>query len=219
MRHIFSTYRLHFSDKAFVRSFFLALVFVVASLLFNHFASSYATRVASSPVTDLFLDNVPTINVDWIVNEGAVLFIMFILALLFLEPKKAPFVLKAGALFVAIRAGFITFTHLGVVPDHIPIDPAEMIDRLTIGGDYFFSGHTGFPFLMALLFWNEKRVRMICLAASVILGVSMLLGHIHYSIDVLSAYFITYTIYVLAKRFFTQDLALFFSRTEVGEGN
>lgn len=209
MRRIAAKYRLQYSDRQYRKSLLFGLLFIAVSLFFNHYASSYATAKASSPVTDLVLDNVPVMNVAWIVNEGAVMFGVFILTLLILEPRKAPFVLKSAALFVSIRSCFIMFTHLGVVPDHIALDPKEFIDRLTIGGDYFFSGHTGLPFLLALIFWKEKKIRVLCLAISVIFGVSTLLGHLHYSIDVASAFFITYTIHVIATRLFARDFAEF----------
>jgi len=40
------------------------------------------------------------------------------------------------------------------------------------------------------------------IAASIFFGVVVLLGHLHYSIDVLAAFFITYSIYRLAVLFF-----------------
>jgi len=39
--------------------------------------------------------------------------------------------------------------------------------------------------------------------------VAVLLGHIHYSIDVFSALFITYGIFVIAKKVFARDYLLF----------
>ena len=39
------------------------------------------------------------------------------------------------------------------------------------------------------------------LASSIILGITVLLMHVHYSIDVFSAYFIVYGIYVLGNKF------------------
>ncbi|MBI3904685.1 MAG: hypothetical protein HY309_03785 [Pseudomonas fluorescens] len=40
---------------------------------------------------------------------------------------------------------------------------------------------------------------------SVLFGISVLLGHLHYSIDVFGAFFITYSIFCLAKKFFPKD--------------
>lgn len=62
---------------------------------------------------------------------------------------------------------------------------------------------------MALVFWNDKLLRYAFLAWSAYMSVVVLLGHYHYSIDVASAYFITYTVYVLCERFFPKAFAIF----------
>ena len=62
---------------------------------------------------------------------------------------------------------------------------------------------------MALVYWQRTWLRYIFLAWSVAFAITVLLGHIHYSIDVASAYFITYTIYQLAIWAFPREYALF----------
>jgi membrane-associated phospholipid phosphatase len=89
------------------------------------------------------------------------------------------------------------------------------LNKLTFGGDLFFSGHTGLPFLMALIFWNHPRLRYTFIAASLIFGTSAILGHYHYSIDVFAAYFITYSIFHIARTMFRSDLRLFESTSGV----
>ena len=87
--------------------------------------------------------------------------------------------------------------------------PDNIIDWFTFTGDMFFSAHTGLPFLAALLFWQNKIWRYVFLISSLIFGATVLLGHLHYSIDVFSAFFITYGIYHLAIKFFPKDYKLF----------
>jgi membrane-associated phospholipid phosphatase len=65
------------------------------------------------------------------------------------------------------------------------------------------------PVLAALIFWEYAAWRTAFLAFSVVFAVVVLLGHIHYSIDVASAYFITFTIFVIAKTIFAKDWAMF----------
>ena len=175
----------------------------------NNAAANYATQVASNPVNDIFLSNLPVFNVDFIVNDLAIAFLIFILGLLFLEPKRIPFTLKSAALFIVIRSLFVILTHLGPFPQRSVIYPDDFFRAFNIGGDYFFSGHTGLPFLMALIFWDEKWIRYISLVASVVFGTAVILGHLHYSIDVFGAFFITYTIFQIAKYFFPEDYKLF----------
>ena len=138
-----------------------------------------------------------------------------------MTPKRIPFTLKTIALFVIIRSIFITLTHIGPFPDHTAIDSffapsalqsvssANNFFIFSAGGDLFFSGHTGLPFLLALAFWHEKPFRYFCLLSSVFFGVVVLMGHLHYSIDVMSAFFITYSIYHIAEKWFRKDRAMF----------
>lgn len=184
-------------------------LFLAASLIINHLASNYADKMASVYVKDIVLDNFPVMNVNLIVNDGALIYIIFTLLYILSDPKRIPFAAKSFALFVLIRSVFITLTHLGPSPQQTYLDPADFLIRLNTGSDYFFSGHTGEPFLMALIFWDNKPMRNVSLAASLIFGAAVLLGHLHYSIDVLAAFFITYSIFSMAKKFFPNDLRLF----------
>jgi membrane-associated phospholipid phosphatase len=87
-----------------------------------------------------------------------------------------------------------------------------IVGKFSFGADLFFSGHTGLPFLMALIFWKNKLLRYSFLFLSVFFGLIVLLGHIHYSIDVLSAFFITYTIWHVSEKLFPKDLQIFKSK-------
>ena len=93
-------------------------------------------------------------------------------------------------------------------PGNLWRDPGfpSLLVTYGVSNDLFFSGHTGAPFLMALVFWPHKRLRYIFLAWSGFFAVVVLLGHIHYTIDVLSAFFITYGIYHIALHFFPKGL-------------
>ena len=157
---------------------------------------------------DLIISNTPVFNVSWIVNEGAMIFAIYLIIMGLLKPKVVPFALKSAALFILIRSAFITLTHLGPFPDHSYINQAAFFSPLNLGSDFFFSGHTGLPYLMALIFWEHKIIRNVCLVASVIFGISVLLGHLHYSIDVFSAFFITYSIFVISQKIFPKDFKL-----------
>lgn len=65
--------------------------------------------------------------------------------------------------------------------------------------DLFFSGHTGSVFLIHL-FLQKKREKIFALVATVLVGLLLLIQHIHYTIDVLCAPLFVYFIFVLAKK-------------------
>ncbi|HEX9503679.1 MAG TPA: phosphatase PAP2-related protein [Patescibacteria group bacterium] len=200
-------------NKSYSKSLLVGAAFFILALVINYFASMYAAERVSHPVTDIILSNVPVKNVNQIIIYTTLVLLIIGLRALIKNPKMIPYVLKSLALFIVIRAVFITLTHLGPFAPQLALS-SNLIASVGLGGagDLFFSGHTGMPFLLALVFWEHKPLRVVFLAGSLILGVSVLLGHLHYSIDVLAAYFITYTIFHLSKIFFADDWNLFNSK-------
>jgi hypothetical protein len=90
-----------------------------------------------------------------------------------------------------------------------PQQPAPFFNSIFYGSDLFFSGHTGLPFLAALAFWHIPQWRVFYLALTAFFGSIVLLGHYHYSIDVLAALFITHVIFQMSCWLFGRDYALF----------
>jgi hypothetical protein len=205
LRNAGAGYKKNFRDKKFILSVVIGGLFLAASLAVNHISIAYINQIYCSPLHDILLDNLPVLNVNFIVNEGVWLGVYFIVFFILSDSKRIPFTLKSLASFILIRSIFITLTHMQVVPNHSYLNPNDWLSNLAGGNDMFFSGHTGMPFLLALTFWDHKFVRAVMLAASAILGSAMLLGHLHYSIDVFSAFFITYTIYEINKKLFQKD--------------
>lgn len=198
-------YRESFGNKKFIRSLVAALFWLAAGLTATYWTVVYATNISSNAVTDIILSNLPPLNVDGVFIYGPLLFWAIIIIYLHNKPKRWPFVLKSLGWFLIVRSVFVSLTHIGPFPDREIISSDGVLGIFSGGHDLFFSGHTGLPFLMALIFWDEKSWRYFCLGASLFFGAVVLLGHFHYSIDVLGAYFITFTIFEQAKRMFKQS--------------
>lgn len=200
----------------YLRSLVAAFVLLALAYVAEHFANlyelEYSLRPTSTYVGDLLLDNIPAINLNLVIIEGALLSIVFgTLYIVFKQTRHVLFTLKALALTIAIRALFISLTHVGIYPDTIHpglgfFDSIYLYLNFQTG--FFFSGHTAMPFLMALIFWKKFRLRVIFLSMSAIFGVAVLLAHIHYSIDVLAAPFMAYGIFKIAQYFFPRDYEL-----------
>lgn len=209
-RELLRRYRAHFAEREFRTALYSSLVFFAASVLVSFYAINYANEVASNAVTDIILSNIPAFDVDGLFGYGTILLIAFVALVLFTHPKRIPFSLNSMAAFYFIRSAFTSLTHLGPFPTLPPNgDWGTLLSHFLFGDDYFFSAHVGVCFLLALVFWRDKFLRYAFLAWSVFMSVIVLLGHYHYSIDVASAYFITYTIYVLCVKFFPKSLAIF----------
>jgi len=210
MKKILDKYRLCFSNKKFVYSVIFSALFLIISLIFNFYAGVYATEKASNPVQDIILSNTSPINVNGTFIYGPLIIWFFVSFLLLSEPKRIPFTLKTITLFVFIRFIFFSITHLGPFPDHINLDYSSfLVWAFTSGGDLFFSGHTGLPFLLSFIFGYNFYIRLFFILSSVFFGIIVLLAHLHYSIDVLSAFFISYSIFKIAETIFAKDWKIF----------
>jgi hypothetical protein len=199
-------------DAGFRSSVLQGALLLMGSLVVNYLAGTYASLHAGHAVRDILLDRMPTLPVDFIFIDGALVFWAFVLAVLLSLPRAIPFVLKTLALFIVIRSFFVILTHIGPPADPAVLDPSRIMSDLTFAGDLFFSGHTGFPFLLALTFWESRMLRQIFLASSVVFALAVLFGHLHYSIDVFAAFFITDSIFRIAQRMFAHDYAMLAGR-------
>ena len=203
------SYKKYFTDKSFLISLASGLLLLGISLVTQFFINGYVTNAASSPVTDIILSNTRVYDVDGVFVWGAVLLAFVALVVGFTRVKCLPFGFKSVAVFVLIRSVFVSLTHIGPFPTHVIISSTffhkEAFNGIFTGNDLFFSGHTGLPFLLTLMFWDDKLLRYVFLGFSLVLGTAVLLGHLHYSIDVLSAFFITYTIFDICKFLFKKD--------------
>lgn len=204
-----------FWTKEHVISLFWAVILSLAALFIQKYADLYVSNLKGIYVGDLILDHIPTLDLDIFIVQGALLLSFISIVLLILKPRYILFTVKSVALFIIIRSFFISLTHLGVDPHQLKLDTDNIGYNLynylfNTSGDFFFSGHTGLPFLMFLIFWHEKIWRNFFLLISIIFGISVLFAHIHYSIDVFAAPFMVYGIFTISRKIFLKDYELIF---------
>lgn len=199
-----------FWGKDKIKSLSLSLLFFIFSLLVEKIANDYVIQLKGSAVSDILLNWLPTLDIDFLIVQGALILTALALFLVLYKPKYLNFGLKAMSIFILTRSFFITLTHLGASPDQLVFDQNSFGFGLynllfNTRGDFFFSGHTGTPFLLALIFWQEKFWRYTFFAISIMFGAGVLLAHIHYSIDVFAAPFITYSLFIFCQKVFPKD--------------
>lgn len=207
IKGIQSEYRSFFTKER-RRSLYVAFFILALSLVFQFYAGSYSNHVATRYIGDLLLDHLPILNLNFIIVEGALWVIFLSAVLILMKPRYIIFTLKAVAVFLALRSVFVAVTHLGIYPGQIGPDSGPFDQIYTAFGletGYFFSAHTGLPIFMALIFWDDKFWRFSYLALSIIFGISVLFAHVHYSIDVLAAPFMAYSIFKLSEYLFKED--------------
>jgi hypothetical protein len=71
--------------------------------------------------------------------------------------------------------------------------------RVHLTKDLFFSGHTSTTLLLLLYVWPWPKVRWTMLALHVLVVASVFLGHLHYTIDVIGAYAITFGLFAFRE--------------------
>ena len=195
-------------DRGYRISLLAGLAVLTASYFLNYYANLYTASAAVLSVGDLILDHLPTINLSMFYILGIYFTeLVFFIYIVFFKPELAPITAKTIGAFYIIRSFFISLTHLGPPANFFNLP--QLTDQWGLGryfylNDLFFSGHTGFPYLGALLFWENKTLRWFLLGMSFAQAITVLLMHVHYSIDVFSAYFITYSIYVVSDKIFNK---------------
>ncbi len=196
----------HFRHLPELRRYSLyGTLFLLVIVWLNYQAGTFAFAQMSNGVTDLILDNIPRFDVSFVFIQGAVLMTVLIFLLGVRRPTYIPCILFNVALFYAVRAVAVVLTHLGPPLTAANLTLASSLtDRFVQGADYFFSGHTGFPFVIALVFWEIPWIRYLFIGFSIFFGVAALLGHLHYSIDVLFAPFIAHSVVVISQRILPQ---------------
>jgi hypothetical protein len=219
MKDFFKRHKLFWTDKIVLSHVAISIGLFFVSLLFTYVATTYTKTYTQYIVPDLLLDALPVINVGVIFFQGAFLFLVALIAILFYEPKYIPFVLESTALFFFTRSLFMVMTHL-TAPSveyynyiHHENHVKEVLFTVSSGNDLFFSGHAGYPFLLAFIFWNSKLLRFFFLLASLVGSVAVIFGHLHYSIDVFSAFFIAYGVFEIAKKIFKKEYLLLTNTT------
>src|SRR5689334_19185927 len=208
MQDTMRLYRTLFATRAYLRSLCEGAAFLAASSIAIFASVTYATVHASNYVTDFVLSRVGPFNVRFLFVYGTFTAFVITIGLVAWRPNRLPFALKAIALFLLVRAVFVALTHMAPSPID-PQKPAPFFNSIFYGSDLFFSGHTGLPFLAALAFWHIPQWRAFYLALTAFFGAVVLLGHYHYSIDVLAALFITHGVFQVSCWLFSRDYTLF----------
>jgi hypothetical protein len=155
-------------------------------------------------LADPLLDMIPPMDLSipiFIVIYGT-LFYIFLMALR--NPTVFSTYLASYSVMMAIRIVMLWLTPFDPPKGLVPlIDPIsfKLYGGQVITRDLFFSGHTATSFL---IFWTltGRKERLTMLVLTVWLAVMLLIQHIHYSIDVVAAFPVSYTSYKIGKYLF-----------------
>ncbi|MFD2934122.1 phosphatase PAP2-related protein [Spirosoma flavum] len=155
----------------------------------------------------------PVLN-DWVLSQlppydvSLIIFLVIWAAglLILIRSRRNP------AVFMMFVYSYVIITlsrmlTINLVPLNPPVGLIPMVDPLTnafygkvyITKDLFYSGHTSTIFLIFLCL-RQRWDRLIVLLGSLLVGGLLLVQHVHYTVDVLSAFVFTYPLYWLGKK-------------------
>ena len=189
-----------FKDKRLRIEFLITIILLGVTLFtlarFLDYVELRQGVVLPDPLLRLF----QPVNLTWLTFGLIYLSLILALFLLAKNPIRLMFAIQVYILFIIVRilAMFL-----------VPLNPPQYMIRLNdpfvqffgtgklLTKDLFFSGHTATLFILFLVTQN-KYFKYFFLAATVIVGISVLIQHVHYSIDVFAAPFFTYVCYRIA---------------------
>ncbi len=175
----------------------LSYVALISSFYLNQIMSTYADKMQSNRVTDLFLDLLPLTDVNFIFFWVALFWCLGLFFYHIVNPEQMPFLIWSYAVFISVRALFITLTHVAP-PYNLAVIPSEL-KVYAYEADMFFSGHVGGPFFFALL-TNNAKMKILAICYTILTIFIVLLGHMHYSIDVFASLFIAHSLSVIVEK-------------------
>ena len=184
------------------KKIFLSILFLIVAYISIILSGKYVDNISTVSVPDLILSHLPIVNLTFIFLYGLpFVLIIFILYSFIYESKRFYYSIGMLSLLLFIRSIFLVLTHLGPPFGAITVPASGIFSLTTFSNDLFFSGHAGIPFLGFLIFKN-KKLKYFMLFSSIVLAITVLLMHVHYSIDVAASYFITYGIYKIGNKIF-----------------
>ena len=180
----------------------LLLVAIILIMLPTFFA--FIEKRDGMVLQDYVLDAIPAMDVSiptFTIIWSVVLLVFY---RIYQNPRLFLLVAYGFILMCVLRMLTISLLPLNPPPGLIVLkDPianiAYGINGIFITKDLFYSGHTGNMFLFFLCL-QHKWDKIIALTASFLVGILVMVQHIHYSIDVIAAFLFTFFIYLGAKK-------------------
>lgn len=186
-----------FQEKKFRLSFFITLIVFIAILILLTTFLDYNETIKGFSFNDPFLTEFKPINLTWFIFILIYSSLITILIHLAKHPKALVIAFQSYALLALIRIIVMYSLPLNPPGDMIPLkDPLIELfgNGKVLTKDLFFSGHTSIMFLFFLVA-QSKKLKIIFLSGTLLVGAALLFQHVHYSVDVISAPVFSYSAY------------------------
>lgn len=157
--------------------------------------------------SDWLLRQLPVVNVLPVLSWGFFGLTLYAVgAAVLYYPRRITFLAFLMSVFLLVRAAFVFLSPIGAPTGMVDMRQldylmAKLLGRWTFMNEFIFSGHTGIPFLF-FMFFETRWLKGVMLAGSLTMAVCVLLSRNHYTVDVLAAYLVTYSIYKISDRLY-----------------
>ncbi len=185
-------------NKLFAGVILLVIILLVLSFFFN-----FIEQREGVVLDDILLNMLPHKNCS-IAIFGIIWLSAIIAIWQFIKNPNILLLFLWGYIFLCLSR-IITISMVKLNPPKNIVELADPITNLFYGGkfitkDLFYSGHTATVLLMYFCI-EKKWVKTFLLIASILIGIMVLIQHVHYTIDVVAAPVFTYIVYRLGKMF------------------
>uniref|UniRef100_A0A832D0B4 Sphingomyelin synthase-like domain-containing protein n=1 Tax=Ignavibacterium album TaxID=591197 RepID=A0A832D0B4_9BACT len=187
----------HRNRIEFIISILLLVIVLFTLTNFLNYVESRNGFSFNDPILSLF----EPIDLTWLTFTLIYGSLIAAIVNLIYKPDKLLFTIQFYTLMVVVRIISMWL---------LPLNPPEKMILLndpfveffgtgkTLTKDLFFSGHTATLFILFLTA-DDKLLKRIFLLSTILVAISVLMQHVHYSIDVFAAIFFTYTCFQILK--------------------
>lgn len=192
--------------KRFILTFVLTIVLLLSFQPFFHLIQ----QRQGATMNDFIVNRIPAKDLSLLIFISIWFTGLLCVISMFKNPRLM-LLLLSGYIIVSIsRMMSISLFPLEPPADLIPlVDPLsnQFYGKTYITKDLFYSGHTSTVFLMFLCL-EKKWMKWVALLATIIVGIGVLVQHVHYTIDVLAAPVFTYLFFWLVRRYWVDTLKM-----------
>lgn len=181
--------------------FILTLVFLIIILIVYSNFLEYIEKRNGVSLPDPILNLFNPVDLTWLIF--GLIYTSIVIAILDLtkEPNLLLLAIQCYSLLVIIRLIVMYITPLNAPAKLILLsDPFVQFfgSGKVLTRDLFFSGHTATLFLLFLIV-KKRILKLFFLCSTLVIGISVILQHVHYTVDVLTAPFFSYSAYRIAS--------------------
>lgn len=202
IRNLLANWKTYYNSSNKKKKLIISLLSITVILFaFTNFLAYIENRIGvviNDPILGLFKP------INFSIFIFVLIYLSLVISIIYLinKPKELLIGIIAYSIMVCFRMIAMFLLALEPPPTMIPlIDPFVEIfsTGTTLTKDLFFSGHTATMLLFIFTIYN-RVIKTVLLSFLLLIIVFILLQHVHYSIDVFVAFFVSYCSYRIALK-------------------